>query len=249
MAHAKGVVILGSTSAMARAAALEFGRAGYDLILAARDQEENEIIAADLRVRYGVDATPLAFEATDFERHPAFFAACRERLGDALEGVLLCFGHMEDQVEAQRDFAMARRIIDANYTAAVSMLEIFARYFEERKGGFIAAVSSVAGDRGKQSNYLYGSAKAGLTTFLDGLRNRLFRSGVRVTTIKPGFVDTKMTFGMTGLMLVAPPETAGKDIFNAIRKRKDLVFTPWFWRYIMVVFRHIPEWIFKRLKQ
>lgn len=245
---AKGVVILGATSAIARAAAIELGRRGYEIILASRDTEENEALAADVHVRTGTRVIALPFEAEDTATHAAFVDACRDRLGDRLAGVILCFGCLDDQHAAQQDFAHARRILDVNYTGAVSILELFAAHFESRRCGFIAAVSSVAGDRGRQSNYLYGSAKAGLTAYLQGLRNRLHPAGVSVTTIKPGFVDTKMTFGKPNLMLVAPAEKAARDIVRATLKGRNVIYTPWFWRYIMLIIRHVPEVVFKRLK-
>jgi short-subunit dehydrogenase len=244
----KGIVILGATSAIAHAAAIELGARGYDLILASRDIEENQAIASDIEVRTGANAAAFPFEAEDMQSHPAFFARCRDHFGDGLEGVILCFGCLYDQQAAQQDFNIAHRTIDVNYTGAVSILELFAAHFEHRKKGFICAVSSVAGDRGRQSNYLYGSAKAGLTAYLQGLRNRLYKSGVAVTTVKPGFVDTKMTFGKPNLMLVAPAQKAAKDIVKAALKGKDVVYTPWFWRYIMLIIQHVPETIFKRMK-
>ncbi|HUW61379.1 MAG TPA: SDR family oxidoreductase [Candidatus Bathyarchaeia archaeon] len=247
-AGGKGVVILGATSAIARAAAIELGQRGYDLILASRDTEENQAVASDVEVRTGAKVAAFPFEAEDMSSHPAFFTRCRDHFGGGLAGVILCFGYLDDQKAAERDFSIARRIIDVNYTGAVSILELFAGHFEERRKGFICAVSSVAGDRGRLTNYMYCSAKAGLTTYLEGLRNRLFRSGVPVTTVKPGFVDTKMTFGKPNLMLVAPAEKAAKDIVKAALKGKDVIYTPWFWRYIMLIIQHVPETIFKRLK-
>lgn len=245
---AKGVVVLGATSAIARAATTEFARNGYTIVLGARDQDENEILAKDIEVRCGVNVLAVPFEAEDFATHQPVFDRSREFLGDALEGVLVCFGLDGSQVDAQADFAEARRMIEVNYTAAASILEIFARYFETLKRGFLAAVSSVAGDQAKQSNYFYGSAKAALTAYLQGLRNRLFRSGVHVLTVKPGFVDTKMTFGAPGLFLVATPEKAGRDIYRAIQNHRNVIYTPWFWRYIMLILGYIPEVLFKRLK-
>jgi len=247
-ADAKSIVVLGSTSAMARATAGEFAARGYNILLAARDQEENRTIAADIQVRFGVETAALPFEAEDFGSHEAFFTECRRILGDSIEGVILCFGYMADQTDAQADFAKVHRMVDVCYTGAVSILEIVARHFEERKRGFIAVLSSVAGDRGKQGNYLYGSAKGGLTVYLEGLRNRLFHAGVHVTTIKPGFVDTKMTFGLPGLFLVASPDKAGKAICKAILKRKNTAYVPFFWQYIMLLIRHIPEWQFKKMR-
>ncbi|MCX5759676.1 MAG: SDR family oxidoreductase [Candidatus Hydrogenedentes bacterium] len=247
-AWGKGGVVIGATSAIARATAIDLARQGYAVLLAARDMDDNERIATDLRVRCGSPAVALPFEALDVESHPAFVQTCRDVLGGALEGVVVCFGTLEAQDESQRDFSRARYVLDVNFTAAVSILEAFALHFEQRRSGFIAASSSVAGDRGRQSNYHYGAAKAGLSAYLQGLRNRLFQAGVSVTTIKPGFVDTKMTFGLPGLMMVASAEGAGKAVAAAIRKRKNVAYVPWFWRYIMLIIIHIPELIFKRLR-
>lgn len=245
--NGKGVVVLGATSAIAKAAARAFASHGYDVVLAARDTEENELLARDLHVRYGVHAHSIAWEALDFDHHDAVYQACVDALGDDLSGVVLCSGTMDDQRAAERDWTRARALLDGNYTASVSILDRFANHLEERKAGFIAVVSSVAGDRGRQSNYLYGSAKAGLSTYLQGLRNRLHKTGVSVTTIKPGFVDTKMTWGMPGLFLVATPDRVGRSIYRAIRRRRAVAYIPWFWRYIMLIIRTIPEPIFKRM--
>jgi decaprenylphospho-beta-D-erythro-pentofuranosid-2-ulose 2-reductase len=247
---ARTVLILGATSAIARALAAEFARAGSALILAGRDMEELERSAADLRLRHGVDAAVEPFDALDFDSHPAFFRSCTARVrGEADEfGVVLCHGYLPDQRQAASDAAVARRVIDTNYTSAVSVLNLAADHLEQRRGGFICGLSSVAGDRGRQSNYLYGSSKAALSTYLQGLRNRLSRAGVRVVTVKPGFVDTKMTFGLPGMFLVATPERVAKDISRAIRRGRSVVYTPWFWRPIMLIIRTIPEFIFKRMK-
>jgi hypothetical protein len=155
---------------------------------------------------------------------------------------------MPVQAEAQADFDKARRAIDTNFTGAVSILERFAAVFETRQSGFIVALSSVAGDRGRQSNYIYGASKGGLTVYLEGLRNRLYKAKVQVLTVKPGFMDTKMTYGMPlPGPLVATPEQAARDIFRALRKGKDTVHVRFFWRYIMLIIRHIPEWQFKKM--
>jgi len=242
------IVVLGATSAIARALADAFACEGRPVVLAARDGEEAENIAADIRVRFGVDAQPLVLDADRFDTHEAFFNACRETTDDVIGGVVLCYGFMDEQAAAQADFEIARRTLDVNLTSAVSLLERFAAYFEKRGTGFIAAVSSVAGDRGRQSNYIYGASKAGLSAYLEGLRNRLYHRGIPVTTIKPGFVDTKMTFGLPGLFLVASPEQAAKAMHAAIVKQRNVVYVPWFWRYIMLIIRHVPEWQFKKMK-
>jgi short-subunit dehydrogenase len=242
------VLVLGAASTIARAVAAEFARRRYDLLLAGRDAEELERLAADLQVRHGVRARALAFDALDFERHRAFVEACREASGDSLSGAVLCFGYLGDQSRAEADPSEAKRILDTNLVGAVSILGLLANHFEEERGGFLCALSSVAGDRGRQSNYVYGSAKAGLTVFLQGLRNRLSRSGVRVITIKPGFVDTAMTFGRPGMFLVASPEAAARRIVAAVVGGADEAYVPRFWRPVMLLIRMIPEKIFKRLR-
>lgn len=241
------VIILGATSAMARAAALAFAEKGYAVVLGARDREENERIAVDLRVRCAVPVHTIPFDALEPQSHPAFVAQCEACLGCPPDGVVLCFGHMIEQTQAQQDFAGARRMVDSNYTGAISITELFAASFEARRSGFIGLVSSVAGDRGRQSNYIYGSSKAALSTYAQGLRSRMFKSGVSVTTIKPGFVDTKMVYGLPlPERLVASPEQAGRDIVKAILAKKDTAYVPFFWRYIMLLIKLMPEWKMKR---
>jgi decaprenylphospho-beta-D-erythro-pentofuranosid-2-ulose 2-reductase len=242
------VLILGASSSIARAVAHRFARAGHPIILAGRDVEDAGRDAADLRLRYGVAAAARPFDATDFASHRQLVDACTADAAATLEGVVLCHGTMAEQEDAARDFAVARRMIDTNYTSAVSVLNPLADYFERRKAGFVCAVSSVAGDRGRQSNYLYGSTKAALSTYLQGLRNRLSKSGVRVVTVKPGFVDTALTYGRPGMFLVATPQRVGADVFRAVRRGRSVVYTPWFWQGIMGIIKSIPEPVFKRMK-
>lgn len=245
----KGVVLVaGATSAIARAAALELARAGYALVLAARDVGEAGAIAADLRLRHGARAEAAELEALAFDTHPRIVADLVARHGDALEGVLVAFGYGGDAERARSDFDEARRIVDTNFTACVSLLTPFAQHLERRGRGFVCVISSVAGDRGRQSNYVYGAAKGGLTTYLQGLRNRLFHAGVRVITVNPGFVDTRMTFGKPGTFLVAPPEAVARGIVRAIARGTDVVYLPGFWRPVMFAIRSIPEAVFKRLR-
>jgi short-subunit dehydrogenase len=242
------VLILGGTSSIARAAAHQFARAGHPLLLAGRDTDDLARDAADVQLRHGVSARVLRFDAADFPSHAPFVASCIGDENAPLDGVVLCHGYMAEQDDAARDFALARRMIDVNYTSAVSVLNPLADYFERRKAGFVCAVSSVAGDRGRGSNYLYGSTKAALSTYLQGLRSRLSKSGVKVITVKPGFVDTALTFGRPGMFLVATPQRVGADVFRAVRKGRSVVYTPWFWRGIMGIIKSIPEPVFKRMK-
>lgn len=244
----KSVVILGSTSPIARSLAEEYAQDGYAVVLGARDDEENEFIAAHIRLRCAARVITLHWEAGAFDTHAAFLDGCKDALGEAPTGVVFCAGYMEENEKAIRDFDAARDIIDVNYTGAVSILNLFANSFEERKSGFIGALSSVAGDRGRQSNYIYGSTKAGLSAYLQGLRNRLYHVGVSVTTIKPGFVDTPMTYGSVDSPLTASPEYAARVIKKAIDRKKNVAYVPFFWRYIMMIIRFIPEWQFKKMK-
>lgn len=246
----KNLVVVGATSGIARALCQELGRDGHRLVLAGRAPEELEKCAADLRVRYHTEAWVELFEALDFATHPAFFKRCLTRFDGELDGFVLCHGYMTDQATTEHDWSEAQQTIDINFTAAVSLLMLAANYFEPRKKGCIVALSSVAGDRGRMSNYTYGAAKAGLSAYLQGLRHRLHRAGVQVLTVKPGFVDTPMTAGLLNPQspLVASPEHIARDINRAMHKRTDVLYTPWFWRVIMGVLRTLPERIFKRLK-
>jgi short-subunit dehydrogenase len=155
---------------------------------------------------------------------------------------------MSDQLHARTDFNEVQKTIEINYTGAVSILNVVAEDFEQRGSGSIVGISSVAGDRGRQSNYIYGSAKAGFTVYLSGLRNRLAKSGVHVMTVKPGFCRTKMTENMElPAALTASPEQVANAVFQGLEKKRNTVYTLWMWRWIMLVIRHIPEFIFKKM--
>jgi short-subunit dehydrogenase len=242
------VLILGATSGIASALAKEFAAHKYDLVLGGRDRDELSALASDLSLRNSVRASVLAFDALDTQTHAAILTSFLTEAGNALAGAVVCIGYLGDQAKAQVDWDEARLILETNFTGCVSALNILANHFELRRTGFICALSSVAGDRGRQSNYHYGAAKAGLSVYLQGLRNRLFPAGVKVITVKPGFVDTRMTYGRPGLFLLASPESVAQGIFRAIVKGKSVVYLPWFWRPIMLIVRSIPETIFKRLK-
>lgn len=245
---APAVLVAGATSAIGRAVAAAFARRGYRIAVAGRNAEETRRIAADLALRYRVPTESFRFDALAPETHEALVARAVEWAGDSLKGAVLCYGIMGDQEQAQRDTAEARRIVDASFTGVASMLEALARRFEARGGGFLSAIGSVAGDRGRQSNYVYGSAKAGLAAYLSGLRQRLAKHGVTVTTVKPGFVDTRMTFGLPGMFLVADPATVGERIARASERGTPVLYVPWFWRWIMLIIRLIPERVFVKLK-
>ena len=242
------VLILGATSGIASALAKEFAAHQYDLVLGGRNRDELSALASDLSLRDSVRAGVLDFDALDTRTHAASLQSFLAEAGDTLAGAVVCIGYLGDQAKAQVDWDEARLILETNFTGCVSALNILANHFEPRRMGFLCAISSVAGDRGRQSNYLYGAAKAGLSVYLQGLRNRLFPAGVKVITVKPGFVDTRMTYGRPGLFLLASPGSVAQGIFRAIVKGKSVVYLPWFWRPIMLIVRSIPERIFKKLK-
>lgn len=247
MTTARKVLILGATSAMARATAAAFARRGDSLYLAARDADEAARIAADLEVRYQVSACHGAFDITDIDSHTGFVKQVVNAIG-GIDGVVLAAGFMAEQADAAADFKQVEKMVQVNYLGAMSVLDQCARYLQEQQSGFIVGISSVAGDRGRQSNYYYGSTKGALSIYLTGLRNKLQAAGVHVMTVKPGFVDTAMTYGIKGMFLVASPASVGESIVRAVDKKRDVVYLPWFWRYIMLIIRHIPEFVFKRLK-
>jgi len=238
------ILIVGASSDIAKAVAREYAKNGYDLYLAGRDIDRLKDFKRDVEVRTQRDIRLLELDILDFDTHKSFY--------DSLEpkplGVISAVGYLGNQKVAQRDFKEAKKIIDTNYTGVVSLFNIIANDFESRRSGFIVGISSVAGDRGRKSNYIYGSAKAGLSAYLSGLRNRLYESQVQVLTVKPGFVATKMTEGMDlPPKLTATPKEVAKDIFDAQQSGKDVIYTRWFWRYIMMIIRFIPEWKFKKM--
>lgn len=241
------VLVLGATSGIARAVALQLGLRGHSLCLAGRDDPELQRVASDLRVRADVDVWTGVFDADQTETHKQFFDWMVEQCG-VFQGVVLAFGHLGDQDRANEDWVEAQTILDRNFLDAASMLHVSANFLEKQGEGWIVALSSVAGDRGRMSNYWYGSAKGGLTVLLQGLRARLQKSNVHVMTVKPGPVDTGMTFGMDRLPLLADPESVGVQIVEGLAKGKDVVYVPGPWRLIMFVLRSVPERVFKKTR-
>lgn len=235
------ILILGATSAIAQATAHQFAARGANLYLASRDMTALARCAQDLIARYNITVHYAKFDAEDFASHPSFFQQIFTHFTQ-LDGVLLAFGCLGESPLSHFTTTIAR-----NFTGAVSILNCCAEYFSAQKHGFIIGIGSVAGDRGRSANFIYGPAKAGLTAYLQGLRQHLAPLGVRVITIKPGFVDTPMTFGRKGMFLVATPQYVARSIINALDKSREVIYTPWFWRYIMLVIKLIPEKIFKRL--
>jgi decaprenylphospho-beta-D-erythro-pentofuranosid-2-ulose 2-reductase len=238
------VLILGATSPIARLLAVKFASIGAHLYLGARDEAEAARIADDIRVRAGAPAIAGKFDAADFASHAEVVERATKELG-GLDGVVLCFGTLGDEDKAQVDAAEALATIQQNFTGAVSLLTIAAQKLEAQGSGFIVVIGSVAGDRGRRRNYVYGSAKGALHLFVQGLRSRLSKSKIHVMTVILGTVDTRMTWGREGTLFTVPPERAADLIFEAWRKKREVVYVPSFWRPIMAVVRAIPERIFK----
>jgi len=232
---------------MAVAIARKFAAAGYDIQLAGRNAARLRPLQSDLAIRYSVSSTLHEFDATQPATHAAFLSSL-----PTLPDMTICvFGYLGDQQLAESDWTECERILQTNYIGAISILNLIANEYASKGSGLIAGVSSVAGERGRQSNYFYGSAKAGFTAYLSGLRNRLFHKGVHVLTVQPGFVYTKMTENMPlpgPAILVATPELVADVVYNAIRKKKNVIYVKWFWRWIMLLIKSIPESLFKKLK-
>ena len=240
------IVVLGATSAIAQAWMRLLAPHGARFFLVARNADRLESVAKDLVARGAAAVYAETADLDDTSIHPALL----QRAAGLLEGLdcaLIAHGVLGDQAQAESDFAAAAANLQTNFLSAASLVTWLANYFAAQHSGTIAVISSVAGDRGRKSNYVYGSAKAGLNAFLDGVRNRVDREGVQVLTIRPGFVATPMTAHLPQGPLFATPDKVANDILRAIQSRRDVLYTPWFWGPIMAIIRAVPEWKFKRM--
>ncbi len=240
------ILIIGATSAIAHETAKCFARDAAELFLVGRSSDKLESVQNDLKVRGAKRAESYVLDLSQLDRHEEMIQAAIETL-DGLDMVLIAHGMMDNPRLTRENVNKTLEEFTVNCTSVISLLTLLANYFEPRKRGCIAVISSVAGDRGRKANYLYGAAKGAVTVFLQGLRNRLAKSGVAVVTIKPGFVDTPLTASMRKGLLFASPRKVGEGIYRAMLKGKEVVYLPWFWRPIMLVIKSIPEPIFKKL--
>lgn len=239
-------IILGATSSMARAFTRAVASDGSSVILCGRDSEDMAATATDTKA---MGATEVDVFIVDVRKPKTFVAPLKlaaERTGTI--NVAVFVGSMPEQADIDAKPQLLAGTITDSFTGPAEFLTRAAPIIEDRGAGTVVGIGSVAGDRGRLRNYVYGSAKAGFHTYLAGLRNRLSRSGGHVVTVKPGFVDTSMTWGLDGMFLVASPEDVARDILKAVRKKRNVIYTPFFWLFIMLIIRHIPEPIFKKLK-
>jgi short-subunit dehydrogenase len=243
----RGILVVGATSAIAEATLRVLARRGDRIYLVGRRADPLTAIAADLAVRGAPCAGYAVLDVNDHSRHRAVIGDADAALG-GIDVVLIAHGSLPDQAACERDAALALAEIGTNALSVISLLTELANRFEARGRGTIAVIGSVAGDRGRQSNYIYGTAKAAVEVFLQGLRNRLHSKGVHVLTIKPGFVDTPMTAAFKKGPLWSTPERVARGIVAAIDGRVDVVYLPGYWRLIMLCIKAVPERIFKAMR-
>jgi short-subunit dehydrogenase len=242
----KKVIVFGGTSAIATEVEKLFAAEGAELCLIDIKLSRLEAIKNDILARYKTRVELIEFDPLDYNKQKEVFQNAVEMLG-GVDIVLIAYGTLPDQQKAQTDINYALEHFNINATSIIALSSIIANYFESIGKGTLAVISSVAGDRGRRSNYLYGATKGALSLFLQGLRNRLADKNIAIITIKPGIVDTPMTAHLEKNFLFARVETVGRLIYEAIINQKDVVYVPGFWRFIMLIIKLIPESIFKRL--
>lgn len=241
------VLALGATSAIAEATLRLLAERGARFYLVARNADKLNAVAADLHTRGASGVATQVMDLNDTAAHPALLAAATKSLG-TIDLALLAHGILGDQAEAEASYSAAEAVLHTNFLSAVSLITWLANYFEPIGKGTIAVISSVAGDRGRKSNYVYGASKGALSIFLDGVRSRLDRAGVQVLTVKPGFVATPMTAHLVQGPMFAQPSQVAQGILKAIEKRRDVVYLPAFWAPIMLILRMVPRPLFKKMK-
>jgi decaprenylphospho-beta-D-erythro-pentofuranosid-2-ulose 2-reductase len=239
------LLIAGATSAIAAEVARRYAARGAQLVLLARREPALEALADDLRVRGAADVHTLRWDADDLDAQGAILAAAWQRFG-GLDAVLVAHGTLPDQSAAESSVAQTLAAFDTNARSVIALLTELAPRFEAQGSGVIGIISSPAGARGRASNYVYGAAKAAVTQFASGLEHRLHRKGVRVLTILPGFVTTPMTAAFPKGPLWVGPARVAVDIERGLDRRAGQLYTPWFWRWILLIVIHLPRSLFLR---
>jgi decaprenylphospho-beta-D-erythro-pentofuranosid-2-ulose 2-reductase len=240
------VLVLGATSSIAIATMRQLAAPHRRFMLVGRNSNRLTAVAQDLSARGAQAVDTWVMDLDDTTGHPEMLGIAEQRLGK-IDLALIAHGVLGDQQAAEADFETAAAILHTNFISTVSLLTWLGNYFQAQRGGTLAVISSVAGDRGRKSNYVYGASKGALNIFLDGLRNRIDRDGVQVLTIKPGFVATPMTAHVPKNALFASPEQVAKGILKAVDQRRDVVYVPWFWSLIMLLVCAIPGSRFKKM--
>lgn len=240
------ILILGATSAIAKHTTRLFAADEHNLYLVARNKDKLSAMKQDMLVRGATDVHYESLDLADNTNHADLIKRATEKMG-SIDTVLVAYGTLGDQLTSIESYENTLKELQVNCLSVISLLTLLANQLESQKSGTIAVISSPAGDRGRQSNYIYGTAKGALSVFLQGIRNRLAKSKVHVVTIKPGFVDTPMTKDFKKGFLWVGPEVISKGIYTAIKKKREVVYLPFFWRYIMIIIKLIPEKIFKYL--
>lgn len=242
----RNICIIGATSSIAQDIAKLYVASGDNLFLVGRNEQKLKTVATDLQLRSSAAVSYHQCDVTEMNAAQEIFESAKHKLG-SIDILLIAHGSLPDQKVCEASPDATFHEFNINCLSVISLLTVFANYFEQQKKGCIAVISSVAGDRGRQSNYVYGAAKGAVSIFLQGLRNRLAKSTVQVLTIKPGFVDTPMTAHYKKGVLWANSQDVAANIVSAIDKKKSILYTPFFWRYIMLIIKSIPERVFCRL--
>ncbi|MEK9685483.1 MAG: SDR family oxidoreductase [Rhodospirillaceae bacterium] len=243
----KRILIIGATSAIAERCARIWAARGDALHLVARNEQHVQVIASDLKVRGAYEVTTYVTDLNDMDKHEELLDVADAVIG-SIDVVLIAHGTLSNQKSCELSVHETLAEIQTNALSTISLLTVIANRFEAKKRGSICVISSVAGDRGRASNYVYGSAKAMVTAFTSGLRQRLHKSNVSVVTIKPGFVDTPMTSELKKGILWAKPNIVSALIVKVIDKKKAEVYVPSFWWVVMLIIKVIPSKIFKGLR-
>lgn len=241
----KKILIIGATSAIAKQCARIWAARGDEFYLVARNEEQVQIIASDLKVRGATQVSEYCADLNDKDRYVELLDAAENTM-NGIDTVLIAHGTLSNQKTCEQSVEETLSEIQTNALSTISLLTLIANRFEAKKSGTIAVISSVAGERGRASNYVYGSAKSMITTFTSGLRQRLHKSNVAVVTIKPGFVDTPMTSSFKKGFLWTKPALVATRIVKAIDLKKDEVYVPAFWFWILLLIKLIPTWLFKK---
>lgn len=245
---AENIIAIGATSTICKHLLAEYVKEKDNVILLGRSETELKKIAHELRSKNGANAVSIRiFDSNGLSDHQQLISQIFQSFGH-IDTCIVATGSLGDQMEARSSNDRQFKIINSNFVGIISILSGIANHMEERRKGAIVVLSSVAGDRGRQSNYVYGSAKSGMNAYLSGLRNRLHSASICVLTVKLGFTNTRMIEDLPKSKLAVSPDYAAKQIAKAIRARRDVIYVPFFWRYIMLLIKSLPESLFKRTK-